>query len=531
MGRSQVLYNRTKGRYRQRNGAPGRGLTGAPPRVSNESPHENNIPPPQPAFNTAKSRRPKIDESVLLAEPTSMYVTHQEGFDDDIVFASGGMIDIANLAATLTSSMSLAQQLRIPSHVAYQLQRPNDMQELKSVKSKNEMSVETSNDDASFSVAQTRLRVDADGQVEARPKPGLYGPLVLVESIKEDEYIEDSSLHQDTHEQSRTMGALRPIHSENHESVPTFDDSVEPESRRIRHGNEFDEDDDDEDDDDESHGRDRYMALIESNLDDSDEFYGETSLDQLPPPTGTTPKNHTFEAGHAPASSRPEFPAPYSVPQVQSPREATQSSSEKSAKRKPKIDTSIGNIQRAAMVQPSAPTPKHSNNNQGSISRSNRPNESESYLEGWLEEALESEEAPLPIHQISVRPVVDNHDDYSSITDLPHHGGSSISSITFSKVGTRTTDKTPHYTRNRIHNDDDRRFSLLGGITSSGSSGGGSTMDSRGQVYEDDGSVQPLTATRKHQPSPHAKTKPSSSKTKVEAGGDDLDAWLDSVIA
>ena len=144
---------------------------------------------------------------------------------------------------------------------------------------------------------------------------------------------------------------------------------------------------------------------------------------------------------------------------------------------------------------------------------------------------MESEEPPLPIHQISVRPVSDNHDDYSSITDLPHQGGSSISSITFSKVGARTTDKPQYYNRNRPYNDDDRRFSALDGIISSGSSGGGSTMDSRGQMYEDDGSVQPLTVARKHQPSPHAKSKSSSSKAKAEAGGEDLDAWLDSVIA
>lgn len=522
MGRSQVLYNRTKGRYRQRNGAQGRGSSTTPQHVASESPHEN-LPPPQPSLNTAKSRRPKIDESILLAEPTTMYVTHHEGVDDDIVFASGGMIDIANLAATLTTSMSLAQQLRIPSHVAYQLQTPNVTLELKTVKSKNDMSVETSNDDASFSVAHTRLRVDADGQVEARPKPGLYNPLVLVESIKEDEYIEDSSRHNNN---------IHQRHEENQESVPTFDDSLEPESRLIRHGNDFDEgdEDEDEDEDDESHGPDRYMALVDSTLDDSDEFYGVTSLDQSRPPTGTVATNRTtFQAGYPPASSRPEVTAPYSVPQVQSPRGAPPSSIDRVAKRQPKIDTSIGNTKRTAVAQPSAPTPKHSNNNPGSTARSNQPKETESFLEGWLEEALKSEEPPLPISQISVRPVGDNHDDYSSITDLPHHGGSSISSITFSKVGTRT-DKASYYTRNRLYNDDDRRFSALGGIISSGSSGGGgSTMDSRGQIYEDDGSAQPLT--RKHQPSPHAKSKPSSSKSKVDASGEDLDAWLDSVIA
>ena len=529
MGRSQVLYNRTKGRYRQRNGAPGRGLTGTPQRVTNEGPAEN-IPPPQPALPNTKSRRPKIDESILLAEPTTMYVTHHEGADDDIVFASGGMIDIANLAATLTSSMSLAQQLRIPSHVAYQLQNPNVMLELKTVRSKNDMSVETSNDDASFSVAQTRLRFDADGQVEARPKPGLYNPLVLVQSIKEDDYTEDASLHQDTHDQSPIMRSLAPVHSENQESVPTYDGSMmEPESRRIRHENDFHEDDDD--DEDESHGRDRYMALMESNLDDdSDDFYGETSLDQPPLPTGTTPTTSTYQAAYANASSQPEPTAPYSVPQVQSPRGAPPLSNEKVAKRPPpKVDTSAGNMKRPPVPQPSAATPKHSNNNQGNIPHNNRPKESESYLEDWLEEALQSEEAPLPIHQISVRPVPDSHDDYSSITDLPHQGGSSISSITFSKVGTRTADKAPYYTRNRTYNDDDRLLSALGGITSSGSSGGGSTMDSRGQMYEDDGSVQP--PTRKHQPSPQGKTKASSSKAKSDTGGEDLDAWLDSVIA
>ncbi len=544
MGRSQVLYNRTKGRYRNRNGAPGRGVS-TERATPYDEPTNLQLPGPQPTLASAKSRRAKIDESILLAEPMTTYAGQSLVVDEDSMFAQGGIIDIASMAATLTSSMSLAQRLRIPCHVAYQLQNPNAMLDSRKAKPRKETKIvedpQPIDDDASFSVAHTRLRVGSDGQVEARPKPGLYNPFSVAESFEDENYAEHviekqkTAIRQSEPKAIHTkppagLQAEESVQNESHNRLSTFDESLDSDARCIRHGKDFDDDDEEEDD-----RKDRYLAIIDTN--DEDEHHPQPlSAQPLP---ATTVISSSFETGYSSLPPQPQMSAATPLSPVQRTRVPLPAGKEKPGTRPPKVNTSLEKYKQTS----TATTPKHANSHQVSVLPVTREEESESYLEGWLDEAMKSSETPIPVRHIPVDPIDENQDDFSSITGLPYHGGSSVSTLTVSKVGARTSDNSTYKARNRpymsmtakepqfrLHEEEeDRRFRTLGSICSSGSSVGGSTMDSRGQIYDDDGSVQPLK--RKPEPPPHSKKKASSSKKKNEEVGDDLDAWLDSVIS
>jgi hypothetical protein len=149
MGRSQVLYNRTKGRYKNRGqqtqqqqqpqgnatagptasgrdpplnpgrgrGGPGRGGSGV---RYGGTPAESS----DTAVRTVPKRRPKYDESILLLNTDQpRYYSSTPKATDGLAIsildtASGGSsIDLNSMAATLTS-LSLAKRLRLPSHLA-----------------------------------------------------------------------------------------------------------------------------------------------------------------------------------------------------------------------------------------------------------------------------------------------------------------------------------------------------------------------------------------------------------------------------
>lgn len=561
MGRSQVLYNRTKGRYRSRHGVPGRGGSAEREATTTTYIEPDNLPPTQalPLISSSKSRRPKVDESILLAEPTTNYTSQSQTIpvDEDSLFAQGGMIDIASMAATLTSSMSLAQRLRIPSHVAYQLQYPNAMLDSNKVKPNKEMPAiepqDAGRDDASYSVAHTRIRVGADGQVEARPKPGLYNPLSMTESVDHDEHMEHptnaTSQNRSLKLPAQLSESIQETEVEESTEDPsdvrlsTFDESLDPDSRCIRHGNDL-IDDEEEDDEDEDNQRDRYLAIIDSNTEEEEDDLFDEPASAQPHPAAAVIGNW-YETGYSSMSVQRELHSDKPVSPFQRSRErvSAPSTKDRSVTRPPKIDTSLGNFNRPSITTPTARTPKHANVGPFARPPHTEGEETESYLEGWLDEAMKSNDAVLPVHHIPVDPIDAIQDDCSSITDLPHHGGSSVSTLTVSKAGTRTTGTMPYQTRHllysskyaeetlsRPYEDEDRRLRTHEHINTPAIITSASTMDSRGQVYDDDGSVQPRR--RKHEPSPNGKKRSSSSKKKNEReGGEDLDAWLDSVIS
>ena len=153
MGRSQVLYNRTKGRYKNKRGQQsqeqlpqqssqttnkggnaGRGFHRSSRPSAGSIPHQ---PQPQPTHsnNTGKQHvyRPKIDESVLLNSSSKPFVASTPKPLDEVsgsIFNQGNnasnssynsTIDIQSMAATMSMSLKVSQRLRVPPYVAQAL--------------------------------------------------------------------------------------------------------------------------------------------------------------------------------------------------------------------------------------------------------------------------------------------------------------------------------------------------------------------------------------------------------------------------
>lgn len=220
------MYNRTKGRYRNKHGgaansaASSDGAANAASSTARTHHHQNYQEiAPQPVPQTyskqqTKAKRSKLDESVLLlneplVQPSYFHHSTSTTEEDETYLFSNterATLDLASMAATL-SATSLSQRLQVPAAVADSLAQvlpasavtplpPSESkvsagtsstsQSITSRKAKADNSLvtrgprhqtseaRTIQDDSSFSVAHTRLKVGLDGQVEARPKPGTY---------------------------------------------------------------------------------------------------------------------------------------------------------------------------------------------------------------------------------------------------------------------------------------------------------------------------------------------------------------------
>ena len=181
MGRSQVLYNRTKGRYKNRGGHqhqdgarggggrdpvnPGRGpgpsSRHGPTATATPSPHSRNQlqqrhkspsaqrnafgPSPQPQPSTQR-RRPKLDESVLLMDQPRIHASRFPTPYDDTAFSllesGGSSVDVPSMAATL-STLALSRRLRVPPHISAALLQSQNLRHAHS-----EIAVAKSNDSA-----------------------------------------------------------------------------------------------------------------------------------------------------------------------------------------------------------------------------------------------------------------------------------------------------------------------------------------------------------------------------------------------
>jgi len=298
MGRSQVLYNRTKGRFRNTNrtgvpgpagrGGAGRGKPGKTVPFDNDHGEQ-----PFPTDDTIqKKHKSNLDESILLVEPSIHFVSKEsQTVDEYSIFAQGGIIDIASMAATLTSSMSLAERLRIPAHVAQQLQISLDFTNSK----REERAI---NEDRSFSVYETKVRVDARGPKEARPKH-IHNDRPMITSIVEsDELITEAEsdaldARNDSMGQKATTTTLSPA-----------DTTLLQESNMIQGVFMSNEDEDDE-----YAGHDRYLSILQSN--DEEVFSSKftsgnlaSTSDMKSPPSGITGQSSDMSSTNVEVDSR-----------------------------------------------------------------------------------------------------------------------------------------------------------------------------------------------------------------------------------
>ena len=281
MGRSQVLYNRTKGRYKNRGaaqgstddkgGGGGRGREPNPGRGGDgrgRTNHHLQQPDPQPQATvpTKQRRTPKYDESMLLEPPSRIYKTTNVADDIEMSTIGGsGSIDIRSMAAAFTTSLTLSQRLHIPKHIAQVLtggedettsesRRRDDDQQLSPVqriKQRQAMKAsvlksppsspklgqeetvsryasaeddEEDNQNAihvvdSFSVdtrRPTKVRVDADGQVEVRNRTSRHQRTAIGETqasvaAKNDDVTDDIDAMIFTNDSGVTSEAASPV--------------------------------------------------------------------------------------------------------------------------------------------------------------------------------------------------------------------------------------------------------------------------------------------------------------------------------
>ena len=206
MGRSQVLYNRTKGRHRNRGGqqqqqqqqqnkSGGRGFSRAPRNQGVHQEQQQQQRQQQTSQQTkARAYRPKLDENLVLqmgsvrsyAPSSSKPIDEDSGSIFDV--SAGSSIDIDSMAATMTTTLQISQRLRIPQHVAQVLLRSGELQG----RAKEESSVAIQ-DAMSYSVDDNKVRVASDGQVEVTKKPSLSKSSFMMSlSTNREEYDDDN---------------------------------------------------------------------------------------------------------------------------------------------------------------------------------------------------------------------------------------------------------------------------------------------------------------------------------------------------
>jgi len=124
MGRSQVLYNRTKGRNKNRSGRGGNRTSEESANASNNRKYSGHTPREQ-VHQTSAANQPKDYEheyEVLFAGRTTFLTSKktEDNDDEDTLLLGGsanGSICIPSMAATL-ESMEISKRLRIPMRVA-----------------------------------------------------------------------------------------------------------------------------------------------------------------------------------------------------------------------------------------------------------------------------------------------------------------------------------------------------------------------------------------------------------------------------
>ena len=202
MGRSQVLYNRTKGRYKSRGGG-GRGGRGGEPGVDgtgskkrqgriqekgdyhlDDDDMDYQAPP--------KQHQQQVDEAMILLADASMSGQRNAFYDrakkerEDkeaaaySILEAGGSINVPSMAATFRT-MKQSERLCMPEHlVSLAFRKPEDFDNDDFAASGMEHNADKNavEDDAqsytSVTIAGTRNRATilSDGQVEVRPKAG-----------------------------------------------------------------------------------------------------------------------------------------------------------------------------------------------------------------------------------------------------------------------------------------------------------------------------------------------------------------------
>ncbi|KAL3925529.1 MAG: hypothetical protein SGILL_000347 [Bacillariaceae sp.] len=223
MGRSQVLYNRTKGRYKNNRGAgagAGRGGQRNEGSGDNSNSHGKNRHPRERYHRESdgdfhdsavdhsgqqqrqeqqqrRQRKSQVDESMILLADASMSGQRSYYYDrakkekeekDATAFSilkTGGSINVPSMAATF-QTMKRFERLHIPEHVvALAFQKPSDHDAVDdrnrgetALSNKGSIGAVQEEDDdemsyTSYTIVGTRDRATElkDGQVEVRPKP------------------------------------------------------------------------------------------------------------------------------------------------------------------------------------------------------------------------------------------------------------------------------------------------------------------------------------------------------------------------
>eukprot|EP00980_Cylindrotheca_fusiformis_P025752 scaffold14558_cov137-Cylindrotheca_fusiformis.AAC.17 len=152
MGRSQVLYNRTKGRFRNRvrqqsqetpqqhnKQTDSRRRTHHRSAVSETEQEEKEDRFDDAPSSSKRSSRMRETEMLLLAESRPQYYIQANETDDDAAAlfrgsktsSSSSTLDVASLETTLLTCITMSERLQIPPHVAETLQPHHDYASLK----------------------------------------------------------------------------------------------------------------------------------------------------------------------------------------------------------------------------------------------------------------------------------------------------------------------------------------------------------------------------------------------------------------
>ena len=163
MGRSQVLYNRTKGRYRNRirNQHQQREQTSSTGNEETLVRNEDNVAKKTERKQSSASKSSsKLNEASLamLVQSSNYYyddLSTSESRDAASAFMENSSLDITSLATTLTRCISVSERLKIPKHVAQAIEKEVYF---------------TIEQDTSFSVGPNKIRPTKEGDVEVRIK-------------------------------------------------------------------------------------------------------------------------------------------------------------------------------------------------------------------------------------------------------------------------------------------------------------------------------------------------------------------------
>ena len=163
MGRSQVLYNLSKGRYRNRirKQHQQREQTTSTGNEETLVRNEDNVAKKtEKKQSSASKSSSKLNEASLamLVQSSNYYyddLSTSEGRDAASAFMENSSLDITSLATTLTRCISVSERLKIPKHVAQAIEKEVYF---------------TIEQDASFSVGPNKIRPTKEGDVEVRIK-------------------------------------------------------------------------------------------------------------------------------------------------------------------------------------------------------------------------------------------------------------------------------------------------------------------------------------------------------------------------